>query len=53
MTRTLRQRQDYDKDYKKMVRLWQGLYEYDKNMTRIWQGLYEYDKDFKKKTRLW
>ena len=42
--------QDYDKDYKKMTRLWQGLFECDKIMTRtikikrIWQGLYKYDK---------
>ena len=38
-------RQDYDKDYKKMTRIWQGLFECDKIMTRtiiIWQ---QYDKD--------
>ena len=43
----------YDKDYKKMTRIWQGLEENDKTMTRtiwIWQ---EYDKGFKRETRLW
>ena len=52
MTRTLRKRQDYDKDYKKMTRLWQGLFECDKIMTRtikikrIWQWLYKYDNEY-------
>ena len=45
--------QDYDKHYKNMTKLWQGLFECDKIVTRnirIWQ---DYDKDYKVMTRLW
>jgi len=36
-----------------MTRIWQGLYEYDKNMTRTLRKRQDYDKDYKKMTRLW
>ena len=45
--------QDYDKHYKVMTRLWQGLFECDKIMTRTIIILQDYDMDYKKMTTIW